>query len=143
MPDDPAVLVDAGPLVALFDRDDAHHVRCVEALKAIRRPLITVWPALTEAAYLLSFSPLAQDSLWEFLERGGMRIAALDASDIPRIRALIRQYGDHPMDLADAALVRVAERERLRTIFTLDHRDFRTYRLPRGRPFLLIPDSLA
>ena len=38
------------------------------------------------------------------------------------------------MDLADAGLVRVAERERMRQVFTIDRRDFeicRPYRLGR------------
>ena len=143
MTDAAAILVDSGPLVALFDRDDNHHRRCVEALKGIRRPLVTVWPVLTEATYLLSFSFQAQESLWEWLERGGLRIAPLALEDVPRMRALMRKYQDHPMDLADAALVRVAERERLRTIFTLDHADFRTYRAAHGKPFVLLPDTSA
>jgi len=143
MPDPAAILVDTGPLVALFDRDDAHHARCVQALKEIRRPLLTVWPVLTEATYLLSFSLQAQDDLWEFVERAGLRIADLTAGDVPRIRALMRKYHDRSMDLADAALVRIAERDHLRTVFTLDHGDFRTYRLPHGRPFTLIPASLV
>ena len=142
MPNDPVILVDTGPLVALFDRDVDHHDRCVEALKAIRRPLITVWPVLTEAAHLLSFSFLAQDSLWEFIERGALRITDIASSDIPRLRALMRKCSDHPMDLTDAVLVRVAERDGLRIIFTLDHSDFGAYRLPQGKAFILIPESL-
>ncbi len=142
MPNDAAVLVDTGPLVALFDRDDAYHTPCVEALKKIRRPLVTVWPVLTEATYLLSFSFLAQDDLWEFIEREGLRVVEVTAADIPRLRALMRKYHDHPMDLADAALVRVAERDGLRTIFTLDRADFSTYRLPHGKTFTLIPETL-
>ena len=143
MPNGAAILVDTGPLVALFDRDDAHHDRCVRALKEIRRPLLSVWPVLTEATYLLSFSFQAQDDLWEFVERGGVRIAELGAVDVSRVRALMRKYRDRPMDLADAALVRVAEREQLRTVFTLDHGDFRIYRLPHGKPFTLIPATLV
>lgn len=143
MPNEAAVLVDTGPLVALFDRDNEHHGRCVEALKRIRRPLLTVWPVLTEATYLLSFSFRAQDDLWEFVERGGLRIADITAADVPQIRALMRKYRDRPMDLADAALVRVGGREHLRTIFTLDHAHFRTYRLPHGRVFNLAPDTLV
>lgn len=142
MPSDAPILVDTGPLVALFDKDDAHHTRCVEALKGIRRSLVTVWPVLTEATYLLSFSFLAQDSLWEFVERGGLQVVEVTTADIPRVRALMRKYHDRPMDLADATLVCIAEREGLRTIFTLDHADFSTYRLPHGKTFTLIPDSL-
>ena len=143
MPNGAAVLVDTGPLVAIFDRGDAHHTRCVEILRGIRTPLITVWPVLTEAMYLLSFSWQSQDDLWESVERGGLRITDFTAADVTRIRSLMRKYRDRPMDLADAALVRVAERDRLRTVFTLDHEDFRIYRPAPGKTFSLIPDSLA
>jgi predicted nucleic acid-binding protein len=133
------ILVDAGPLVALIHADDRHHARCREALKTIREPLGTVWPAVTEAMYLLGFSPRAQDALWRLLERDAVKILSLDASDVPRMRELMRKYGDLPMDLADAALVRVAEREKLPRVFTIDRRDFEVYR-PRGlRRFAILP----
>jgi len=143
MPSGSGVLVDTGPLVALFDRDDTHHARCVEALKRIRQPLVTVWPVLTEAMFLLAFSLEVQEALWELVERGGLYIAELTAADIPGIRRLMRKYRNRPMDLADAALVCLAERERLRTVFTLDHRDFRIYRPTQGRHFTLIPETLT
>ena len=143
MPNGRAILVDAGPLVALADRSDSHHARCVEALKQMRGPLLTAWPVLTEAMHLLSFSLIAQDTLWEALQRETLHVAALGAQDIPRLRALMRKYRDQPMDLADASLVRLAEREHLRIVFTLDHRDFRVYRPPHGEHFTLIPHSLT
>lgn len=133
------ILVDAGPLVALIHADDRHHARCREALKKIREPLGTVWPALTEAMYLLGFSSTAQDALWRLLERDAVKILSLDASDVPRMRELMRKYNDLPMDFADAALVRVAEREKIPRIFTIDRRDFEVYR-PRGlRRFAILP----
>ena len=132
------ILVDAGPLVALLDVDDQHHKACAAALKQIREPLGTVWPALTEAMYLLADQPMAQDALWEMLARGAIQIIPIDGNDLPRIRALMRKYRDRPMDLADAALVAVAEREGVRTIFTVDKKDFTVYRLHgRVRPTLL------
>ena len=129
----PAVLVDAGPLVAILDRDDSHHASCVAALTTIREPLVTVWPAITEAMYLLGFAWEGQRALWEMLETDVVRLLPLGREDAPRMRALMAKYRDLPMDLADAALVRVAEREGLHRVFTLDRRHFGVYRLPRGR----------
>ena len=132
------ILIDAGPLVALVDADDQHHAKCVAALKPLREPLATVWPPLVEAMYLLSDQLAAQEALWEMLERGAVLLLPFDSSDIPRTRELMRKYANRPMDLADAALIRVAEREGLRKIFTVDRRDFSVYRLHnRTRPILI------
>lgn len=49
------------------------------------------------------------------------------------------KYHDRPMDLADATLVRLAEREGLSTVFTVDHDDFETYRIGGGRRFRILP----
>jgi len=135
----PAVLVDAGPLIALLDRSDPHHDVCREALLSIRDPLVTIWPVFTEAMYLLRFSWDAQEALWEMVETEALRLLPLDERDVPRIRELMKKYRDHPMDLADASLVRVAEREKLRRIFTLDRRDFEVYRPSRVGRFSLLP----
>jgi uncharacterized protein len=122
------VLVDAGPLVALVNRGDTHHRRCVDALKTIRDPMLTVWPAVTEALFLVRDSWPAQAALLEMIESRVVELLPLDEDDVPRMTELMAKYRDLPMDLADAALVRVAERERLRHVFTLDQRDFRVYR---------------
>lgn len=133
------ILVDAGPLVALVDADDQHHSKCVSALKRLREPLATVWPPFTEAMYLLADLPAAQEALWEMLERGAMYLLPLDSGDAPRMRELMRKYSNRPMDLADAALLRVAEREGIRKIFTVDRRDFAGYHLHGHTRLTLIP----
>ena len=134
-----AVLVDAGPLVALIDKADSSHEACVAALRALRDPLVTVWPAFTEAMYLLGQSWQGQKALWSRLETEALAMAPLDDSDAPRMRELMEKYRDLPMDLADAALVRVAERESLTEIFTLDRRHFSVYRSGRRRRFSIVP----
>lgn len=133
------ILIDAGPLIAIVDADDQHHTSCVSALKSLREPLATVWPSLVEAMYLLSGHPAAQEALWEMLDRGALLLLPLDSGDVPRIRELMRKYANRPMDLADAALLRVAEREGLRKIFTVDRRDFSIYRLHNRTRLTLIP----
>jgi hypothetical protein len=123
-----AVLVDTGPLVALIDRGDQYHGRAVAALHDIRDPMLTVWPVVSEAFFLLDFSWRAQAALWELLTAGTITLASLGEDDLKRMSVLMAKYKDLPMELADAALVRVAERERIRQVFTFDQKDFRVYR---------------
>lgn len=133
------ILVDAGPLVALIERDEPDHERCRKVLPSLAPPLLTTWPAFTEALYLLGGSGWeAQDALWRLVLRGDLVIEELARSHLERSRALMEKYRDVPMDLADATLVAVAEARSLDRIFTLD-RDFRTYRIDGRRPFVIIP----
>lgn len=135
-----AVLVDAGPLVAIINADDRHHAACRAVLAGLRDALVTVIPALTEAAHLLGkISFQAQDKLLELAASGSLGVASLGVEDWPRIRALMSKYRDLPMDLADAALVRVAERDGIATILTTDKRDFRLYRPSHVRAFEILP----
>ena len=137
------ILVDAGPLVALMDRRDQHHSACVEALRSIKVRMVTTWPVITEAMYLLIDLPVAQQGLWEMLERRVVRLLPLDDSDVPRMRELMGKYANRPMDLADASLVRLAERDGLDTVFTVNRADFQVYRRSGRRTFKLMPESLA
>jgi hypothetical protein len=133
------ILVDAGPMVALLSRSDQHHGRCVSGLRRLTEPLCTVWPAVTEAMSLLGGRPGAQAALSLKLESGVIALAPLDHRDLPRIRELMEKYADLPMDFTDAAIVRVAEREGIDTVFTVDRRDFAVYRLSGRRRFRVVP----
>lgn len=134
-----AVLIDTGPLVALLKRDDDHHEEIVRALKGIRDPLVSVWPVIVEAMYLLASSWRAQKTLWEILETGVVQLLHLGEADIADMKSLMEKYRDLPMDMADASLVHVADREGIRRVLTLDHRDFSVYRLSRKGSFTLLP----
>jgi predicted nucleic acid-binding protein len=134
-----AVLVDAGPLVALLDRGDSQHAEAVAAMGRIADPLVSVWPVVAEAMYLLARSWQAQKTLWEIFETGAVELLPLERQDLPAMKRLMEKYRDLPMELADAALVHVAGREDLRRVLTFDQRDFAVYRLPRKGPFTLLP----
>ena len=72
------------------------------------------------------------------IERGALRVLISMDSETKRMRVLMEKYRDTPMDLADAALIRVAEREGIRKIFTVDREDFSVYRLHgRVRPDII------
>jgi len=134
-----ATLIDAGPLVAMLHADDQDHEICVETFKGLRGPVFTTWIPVTEAMYLLGFSPRAQESLLRMLRREAIRILPIDLVDLDPIARLMSKYRDLPMDFADATLVQVANREKIQRIFTLDNRDFSVYRLPNGNALEVIP----
>lgn len=136
------ILIDTGPIVAFFDKDDRCHSLCVEILKGIREPLVTTWPVITECFYLLNFSWEIQDSLWIFMERGGLEISFLDREIQVRCREVMKKYKDLPTDLADATLVALGEETGISKIFTLDHKDFSIYRMKPKRRFKLLPPNL-
>ena len=135
------ILTDAGPLVALIDRGEPDHEACVACLREFTGPMLTTWPAFTETMYLLSEAGgwHAQEALWGMLQQGDLEIAPQGSQHHGRMRFLMQKYHDRSMDLADASLVCLAEERGIRDIFTLDQKDFRTYRIHGRQSFRLWP----
>jgi hypothetical protein len=134
------VLVDTGPLVAILSDHDAHHDACTQQLRSIRAPLLTCWPVLTEAAWLLRNNPDAVDDLIRSIGSGFLHVLDIQPTECGAIADIMDRYRDLPAQLADAMLMHLAQREQTDVIFTLDRRDFTVYRLPNGRPVRIIPD---
>lgn len=135
-------LTDAGPLIALIDADEPDHGACVDALDDVLLPLVTTWPAFTEAMYLLARAGghQAQDALWKLVLTGRLMLADLSTTALERSARLMAKYADRPMDLADATLVALAEEQGHRRIFTLDN-DFQIYRIHGRSRFEVVPGS--
>jgi predicted nucleic acid-binding protein len=134
------ILVDSGPLVAILNRNEAHHGRCSAALAGLTGPMMSTWPVLTETMSFLGDRAgwIAIDRLWTMILRGELQVVPIEKGWFPRLRALMEKYRDVPMDLADASLVVLAERLKQRRIFTVDG-DFRIYRVGKGHPFEIVP----
>jgi uncharacterized protein len=134
-------LCDAGPLFALIDpRQTELHNRCKQVLPTLTSPLVTTWPSFTEAMYLAHRCggwPM-QNLLWQFVSEKVLTLYDLGPLETDRMRVLMEQYRDTPMDLADASLVVVAEQLGRTQIFTLDHH-FRVYRLNGSKAFDIVP----
>jgi uncharacterized protein len=135
------VIVDTGPLVALFDPGDDAHEWVGETFRKIRMPLLTCEPVLAEAAHLLRFSPPALDKILEWIGNGTLSVAFDLAEDSAAVRRLMRKHRDVPMSLADACLVRMAENHDGHAIGTLDA-DFRVYRRDGRGPLALVTREL-
>ena len=125
-----AALVDSGPLLALFDRSDAHHRRVANYLRAhAALRLVTTLAVLTETAALLAsrVGRGAQLDFLEWVERGGLVVAGIEPGSLRRIIEIVRKYRDLPLDFADATLAELGERLGVDAILTVD-RDFEIYR---------------
>ncbi|HKS76233.1 MAG TPA: PIN domain-containing protein [Terriglobales bacterium] len=136
------VLVDTGPLVAILSSTDEHHAACVKALRQLPGPLHTCWPVITEAAWLLRFWPESVNRLLASCTRAGgafLELLPLAGEEAPAIADWMKRYAQIRPQLADAALLYLAQREGIDTIFTLDRRDFSVYRSAQRRPFRLVP----
>jgi len=133
------VLVDTGPLVAILSPNDLDHQVCTSVLHSLPSPLITCWPVVTEAMWLLRKSPRTVRRLLSAVSSGILEIPLVTAREAEPIEAIMEQYESLRPQFADAMLVYLAHRENMETIFTLDRRDFSVYRTRRKRPFQLIP----
>jgi len=133
------VLLDTGVIVALLDRGERCHARCVTILQGLERPLVTCEAAIAESAYLLRGLPGAPETVLQNVERGVFQIPFQLSRSAAPARNIMRKYRDLPADFADACLIHLADELNTEDILTLDG-DFRLYRWRRNRPFhLLVP----
>lgn len=125
-------LIDAGPIIALFDNSDQYHNTVLSFIKEYRAGLITTWPVLTEVCYMLDFNRNTQIDFLDWIIAGGLDIYNIQKWQIGGIKDWFSRYSDLPADLADCTLMEVAETENIDSIITLD-RDFSVYKLNSGK----------
>ena len=136
------VIVDTSALVALVRDWESANVACLATLTELRVPLLTCWPVLTEAAWLLRKDVGGIAAIATLLDDGFIELVELDDEALHWIIGFMERYRSIRAQLADAALMWLAEREGIDTIFTLDRRDFSVYRTTDGRALRIVPDGL-
>ena len=122
-----STLIDAGPIIALFNKNDKFHKVVKEFIKEYKGKLITSWPVITEASHMLDFNVQVQIDLFKWIRLGGLIIEEVNIDDKDRIITLSEKYSDIPMDLADASLVVLSEKLKIKEIITIDS-DYYIYR---------------
>lgn len=120
-------LIDAGPMIALFDKDDQYHTKIMDLIESYQGELFTTWPVVTETVYMLDFNQAVQIDFLTWIKRGAVEIIDLNNSDLARIIELAKKYSDVPMDLADATLIVASEELNIKNIISIDS-DFYIYR---------------
>ena len=121
-------IIDTGPLVALFAKDDKYHQPVINFFKNYNGQLYSTWPVLTEVCHLLSSNLKIQIDFIEWVSIGGLEIVELPSIKINNILKISKKYIDIPMDLADASLVIIAEELNILSIITIDS-DYDIYRI--------------
>ncbi|SDC82055.1 MULTISPECIES: type II toxin-antitoxin system VapC family toxin [unclassified Candidatus Frackibacter] len=120
-------LIDAGPLIALFDKDDKYHQPIREFLRTYEGRLYTSWPVITEVLHMLDFNVQVQIDFLKWIERDALSVIQIAKENISRIIQLSNKYSDVPMDFADATLIILSELEGIKEIISIDT-DFYIYR---------------
>lgn len=134
------VLTDTGPMVAILSATDQYHEVCLQTVRNLRGPLLTCWPVITEAAWLLQNTPVAFERLLRSISDGAVEILPVAGKEAAGVAEIMKKYGSLRPQFADAVLVYLAARENIKTIFTLDRRDFSVYRTGRKATFRIVPE---
>jgi predicted nucleic acid-binding protein len=131
------ILVDSGPLIALFDASDKHHANAINFIKNNESILITTIASTTETLHLLNFNRNAQIDFLEWINQGAVEIYPSENANFGRIQELTIKCSDLPMDFADACLVLLAEKLDINQIATID-RDFTIYKIKGRKRFNVV-----
>jgi predicted nucleic acid-binding protein len=132
------VLVDSGPLIALFNGADRWHAPVVEWLRAHPKAgLRSTWPVATEVCALLA-RRLHNDCALDFLrwvQRGGLALEAPVDGAVTEVLRISERFASLPFDLADASIAEAAARLKIKHILSIDA-DFDVYRDRAGKPLV-------
>ncbi len=136
------VLLDAGPLIALFSPGDSHRRHYEELMSGSASAgvrLLTTWPCITEASHLLD--PPRNFEMLQWIQLRGAEVHPFDVSHLDEMLGWMRRHtepGKREMDLADASLYWLACETGITEVMTTDSNDFERYRLPDGRSFSIL-----
>jgi predicted nucleic acid-binding protein len=133
------VIMDTGPWVALIDRSEARHKKCIEWLRQFEGHIFSSEAVLTEVLYLLNFSSKAQSAAIDFILNGAITLVPLSLESLKKTKKLMEKYKDIPMDYADATLVCLAEDLSINHVITFDSKHFGIYRLSPKQSFVIFP----
>ena len=132
-------ILDTGPWVALIDRSESNHKKCVQWLKNFSGRLYSTEAVLTEVLYILNFSIKAQCSALDFVLESVVEMVPLNVESLKKTKNLMKKYADLPMDFTDATRVCLAAEKGIHNIATFNKKDFAIYRLPKKKTFTIMP----
>ena len=135
-----SILVDTGPLVAIINPQDSKHATCGAYATDLTAPMVTSWPVLTEAAWMLRKNQRDVRTLFRMITVRDLQIAPLPAVSAGWFERFFERYEDQGPQVADASLVYLANTLKIDIVFTIDRKDFNVYRKDDGSYLNVVPD---
>ncbi len=133
------ILIDISPIVAILSPKDTYHDICVDTLKTLQPPLITCWAVITEVLWLIRQNKIGINALFTMIEGDLLKVIHLPKEATPWLKSYLLKYHDIGAQIADVSLCYLAESLNINTVFTLDKRDFRIYRIKDNQALNIIP----
>ena len=121
------IVLDTGPLVALLNRRDNYHTWARTCFAEVEPPLLTCEAVISEACFLVRALSNGPQAVVDLLQHEVISIPFRIEEETKPLAKLLARYASVPMSLADACLVRMAEKQPQAVVMTLDS-DFRIYR---------------
>ncbi len=120
-------IIDSGPLIALFDKNDKYHQVVVDFFRDFQGEFITTWAVITEVTHILDFNLKVQIDFLKWVELGALTLYNIEQCELQEIIKMMSKYTNVPMDLADSSLMYIAQKEKITDIVSIDS-DFDIYR---------------
>jgi hypothetical protein len=120
-------IIDSGPLIALFDKNDKYHTVVMAFFKDFRGEFVTSWAVVTEVTHMLDFNLQVQIDFLKWVEMGALSLYNIEQNELREIIRMMSRYTNVPMDLADSSLMYIAQKEGIKNIVSIDS-DFDIYR---------------
>ena len=120
-------IIDSGPLIALFDKNDKYHKLVIEFFKDFKGEFITSWAVITEVTHMLDFNLQVQLNFLKWVDMGALHLYNIEQHELKEIIRMMSKYTNVPMDSADSSLKYIAQKEGIKNIVSIDS-DFDIYR---------------
>lgn len=134
------IILDTSALYALLrDRDPARQ-QVFDILREEDQLVVSPYVvAELDYLFLTRYGIHAELQVLAELSSGNYDLAALSSIDLLTCAGILAKYGEHPIGVADASLVLLADRYRTNRVCTLDRRHFSIMRTMKGERFEVLP----
>jgi len=133
-------VVDSGPLLAVANRADPDHERCVAVLSDPALRLVVPALCVAEVSYLLGrrVGPTVEARFLRGL--ADLQVEAPSPREWERMAELVERYADFPLGGTDASVIALAERYETDLVVTLDRRHFSAVSPAHCKRFRIVPE---